>query len=110
VFVLIVVSAVTLFVNSPQKNYGQPDLLSLQNKKGAITLVTTLEDGSIVYLSDDAKLDYPPRFEENIREVYLQGNALFDVNGNKERPFLVNTQNIQVEVLGTSFYIEMMGP
>jgi len=37
------------------------------------------------------------------REVSLLGNALFDVSGNKERPFLIETEQARIEVLGTSF-------
>ncbi|MDD2437299.1 MAG: FecR domain-containing protein [Massilibacteroides sp.] len=103
---VVAISFATLFFTTLRRDSEQKDLLTIQNKKGAITLVTTLEDGSIVYLSDNAKLNYPSRFDNNRREVYLEGDALFDVSGNKERPFLINTQDIQVEVLGTSFYIQ----
>ena len=40
------------------------------------------------------------------REVSLLGNALFDVSGNKERPFLIETEQARIEVLGTSFNIK----
>lgn len=103
---IICISAITVFLTQKSDNTNRDDLLTVQNKKGAVTLVTTLEDGSIVYLADNAKLDYPSHFEEDIREVYLKGNALFDVSGNKERPFLIDTKDIRVEVLGTSFYIK----
>lgn len=103
---ILCVSAVTLFLTTkPGGAADRKDLLTLQNKKGAVTLVTTLEDGSVVYLGDDAKLDYPSHFEANAREVYLSGKALFDISGNKERPFIIDTKDMRVEVLGTSFYI-----
>lgn len=103
---LICISAATLIFTTKPDATDKDSLLTLQNKKGAVTLVTTLEDGSIVYLADDAKLDYPSHFEKNVREVFLSGNALFDISGNKERPFLIETKEIRVEVLGTSFYIK----
>ncbi len=105
-FACICISIATLIFTINQKNTDTSGLLTLENKKGAVTLVTTLEDGSIVYLADDAKLNYPLSFEKNVREVHLTGNALFDVSGNKERPFLIETKDIRVEVLGTSFYIK----
>lgn len=103
---LICISAATLIWTTKPHATDRDSLLTLQNKKGAVTLVTTLEDGSIVYLADEAKLNYPSHFEENKREVFLSGNALFDISGNKERPFLIDTKELQIEVLGTSFYIK----
>lgn len=103
---LICISVTTLIFTTNQNKADKDNLLTLQNKKGAVTLVTTLEDGSIVYLADDAQLNYPSHFEENIREVFLSGNALFEISGNKERPFLIDTKEVRVEVLGTSFYIK----
>ncbi len=40
------------------------------------------------------------------REVSLQGNALFDVAGNRERPFLIETEEVRIEVLGTMFHVK----
>ena len=40
------------------------------------------------------------------REVSLQGNALFDVTGNRERPFLIETEEVRIEVLGTMFHVK----
>lgn len=103
---LICITIATLIFNTKTDTASKDSLLTLQNKKGAVTLVTTLEDGSIVYLADDAKLNYPSHFEKNRRAVFLKGNAMFDISGNKERPFLIDTKEIQIEVLGTSFYIK----
>lgn len=78
------------------------NLLTEQNKEKA-TLVTTLEDGSIVYLARNTSLQYPEHFSAEKREVILQGNALFDVKGNKKRPFIIETEEIRIEVIGTAF-------
>jgi ferric-dicitrate binding protein FerR (iron transport regulator) len=88
-----------------QNNGGQAGapFLTLHNEKGGVTLVTTLEDGSIVYLADDSRLYYPPHFMPGKREVSLKGEALFDVKGNRERPFLITTQTARIEVTGTAF-------
>lgn len=81
------------------------NLLTEQNKEKT-TLVTTLEDGSIVYLARNTSLQYPEHFSPEKREVTLQGNALFDVKGNKKRPFIIETEEIQIEVLGTAFDVK----
>ncbi|MBF0577480.1 FecR family protein [Dysgonomonas sp. GY617] len=87
-------------------NLKEQQLLSLHNEKDEATLVTTLEDGSIVYLADQTSLHYPKHFEKKKREVFLEGNAFFDVKGNRERPFVIETDQIQVEVLGTAFNVK----
>ena len=66
--------------------------LVVQQNKETSTLVTTLEDGSIVYLGGETLLQYPEHFLPEKREVKLQGNALFDVVGSRSRPFLIETQ------------------
>lgn len=81
------------------------DMLTLHNQDSATTLVTMLEDGSVVYLSQTASLNYPSHFQKNKREVTLQGDAFFEISKNKERPFLIETEVVLVEVLGTAFNI-----
>lgn len=80
--------------------------LIMQENTEQSTLVTTLEDGSIVYLGGETSLQYPEHFSMDKREVSLRGNALFDVTGNRERPFLIETEEVKIEVLGTAFHVK----
>ena len=48
---------------------------------------------------------YARPFAQDVREVYLEGEAFFDVAPNPDRPFIVRTGNISTKVLGTSFNI-----
>nr|WP_129734087.1 FecR domain-containing protein [Parabacteroides goldsteinii] len=84
------------------------NLLTRQNKE-TITLATTLEDGSIVYLAGNATIHYPEHFQPDKREISLQGNALFDIAGNRTRPFLIETEDTRIEVLGTAFNVKSDG-
>lgn len=84
----------------------QPPLLTLQNEADAATLVTTLEDGSIVYLAGNTQLQFPEHFPANRRVVSLEGNALFDISGNRRRPFIIETEQTRIEVLGTAFNVK----
>ncbi len=105
--VAIICIAATSVIFYQKNNVNEhTGLITLHNEKGSVTLVTTLEDGSIVYLSDNTQLHYPEHFSLDKREVILNGNALFDVSANKERPFLIETEHIQIEVIGTSFNVE----
>ncbi len=83
-----------------------PQLLTLHSAKGDPTLVTSFEDGSIIYLSEQASLEYPSHFADDKREVSLQGTAFFEVSKNRQRPFIIQTEGATVEVLGTSFRVE----
>lgn len=62
-----------------------------------------LSDNSTVWLNSGSKLVYPVCFDDDKREVFLDGEALFDVTPNRMHPFHVLTSNMKVKVLGTVF-------
>ncbi|MBU2995853.1 FecR domain-containing protein [Cellulophaga baltica] len=62
-----------------------------------------LSDGSTVWLNSGTKMIYPAVFNGDRREVYLEGEAIFDVAHNKEKPFIVMSEGQEVKVLGTVF-------
>ena len=66
-----------------------------------------LSDGTLVWLNAGSKLRFPQSFvdADNNRMVYLEGEAFFDVAKNRDKPFIVNTQEVDVKVLGTKFNI-----
>lgn len=64
-----------------------------------------LSDGSVVWVNADSKLSYPKSFNGEKREVYLDGEAYFDIRHDAAKPFIVHTANIQTRVLGTAFNI-----
>lgn len=64
-----------------------------------------LSDGTKVYLTSNSYLKYPSSFDDNKREVTLVGRAYFEVTKSKV-PFVVNTSDMEIEVLGTSFDVE----
>lgn len=63
----------------------------------------TLADNSTIWLNSGSKLVYPVRFAKDKREVYLEGEALFEVAHNSGQPFYVVTKGLEVKVLGTVF-------
>jgi ferric-dicitrate binding protein FerR (iron transport regulator) len=65
----------------------------------------TLPDGSKVILNASTKLRYPNRFDSRSREVFLDGEAYFEVVHHKEQPFIVRTEHQQIKVLGTTFNV-----
>jgi len=69
--------------------------------------LVALPDGSTVVLSFGSKLDYPSSFEGLARrEVYLTGQAFFDIRHNASKSFIVHTGKLATTVLGTAFNIK----
>jgi ferric-dicitrate binding protein FerR (iron transport regulator) len=66
----------------------------------------TLEDGSKITLAANSKLIYPQHFGDKLREVFLEGDAFFDIKRNPVKPFIIHTGKLTTEVLGTSFGIK----
>ncbi|MDR7371462.1 FecR domain-containing protein [Flavobacterium aquidurense] len=61
-----------------------------------------LEDGSVVVLNSNSSISYPEKFGQ-IRNIKLHGEAYFKVFRDTKRPFIVQTHDVKVRVLGTSF-------
>jgi ferric-dicitrate binding protein FerR (iron transport regulator) len=64
-----------------------------------------LPDGSHVYLNAGTRLKYPDHFSDSTREVYLEGEAFFEVAHDSLHPFIVQAGQIATRVLGTSFNV-----
>lgn len=67
----------------------------------------TLSDGTQVWLNSETELRFPVRFAGNERKVYLKGEAYFDVKKDSLKPFRVQTELGNIEVLGTAFNVSV---
>ncbi len=65
-----------------------------------------LPDGSHVWVNAQSVLRYPKSFNGKTREVYLSGEAYFDIKHNAVKPFIIHTGNLVTTVLGTAFDIK----
>ena len=63
----------------------------------------TLSDNSTIWLNSGSKLVYPVCFDEEKREVFLEGEAIFEVSPDQAHPFHVISHNLEIKVLGTVF-------
>jgi ferric-dicitrate binding protein FerR (iron transport regulator) len=95
----------------PSRPYPEPyasavtnDFIEKRNNSGHPQVIV-LEDSSIVTLFPGSGIKYPLHFRESIREVYMQGEAFFEVHKNARRPFYVYNNSIITHVLGTSFTV-----
>ena len=70
------------------------------------TTSITLSDGTQVLLGANSRLEYAKHFSAGKREVTLTGEARFNVAKDAGRPFIVHTEQIQTQVLGTVFDVK----
>lgn len=92
------------YLNNQVNVFGNATYSEIYVPKGE-TMHILFQDGSKAYLNSDTKLRYPDKFGIKNRKVFLQGEAYFKVAANKQRPFIVNTGNSDIVVLGTSFNV-----
>jgi transmembrane sensor len=83
---------------------GTPEMNQLVIPYGKTSEII-LPDGTNVYLNAGSRLIYPDFFADKNREVFLVGEAFFEVEHNEEQPFVVQTTDIRVRVLGTQFNV-----
>jgi len=91
------------FVQVPTEQ-NEAVLKEISMKKGQRGSVT-LSDGTLVSLNSESSITLPDRFKSDVREVYLNGEAFFEVAKNEEKPFKIYVNGTVIEVLGTSFAV-----
>jgi ferric-dicitrate binding protein FerR (iron transport regulator) len=108
---VILACAIAVPVYRANRQQGSSTMITKEkpvNKKDkpAGHQLINLPDGSMALLNTNSKLDYPPSFKGKTREVYLTGEAYFDIKHNGRQPFLVHAGNITTRVLGTAFNVK----
>jgi ferric-dicitrate binding protein FerR (iron transport regulator) len=66
-----------------------------------------LADGTQVFVNRESKITYPKEFSEKRRKVKLEGEAFFQVKPDKEKPFVVEAQSVEIQVVGTAFNVKV---
>ena len=67
------------------------------------------QDGTVAYLNSESKIHYPVKFGLFERRIRLEGEAYFEVTHNPRRPFVVEFEGGEIQVLGTSFNVKAYG-
>jgi ferric-dicitrate binding protein FerR (iron transport regulator) len=96
---LVIVSAIFLY-----NNYDSELILKSISTTNMQTLEIELPDGSIANLNSGSKIEFYENFENDKREVRLEGEAFFSVKKDG-RPFTIKTENAVTKVLGTKFNV-----
>lgn len=99
---ILVVTAGVIFYSL--QSAASSEVLSKITKRGERARLQ-LADGSTVLMNVDSRVNYPEFFGEDNRTVELHGEAVFYVNRNEAKPFIVKTGDFKVQVLGTSFNV-----
>jgi transmembrane sensor len=96
---LLGLASIIYYLNKPPvQEYNE--LVTIESKKELI-----LPDGSHVWLNSSGKLKYPIQFDSKQREVYLDGEAYFEIAKNAELPFVINALGSKTKVIGTKFNV-----
>lgn len=92
-----VVNAGTVYSSAAKLSYNQ--LHVPYGKRASLTLA----DGTSLWVNAGTTVIYPTTFPNHKREIYVEGEIYAEVQRDKSRPFLVKTDQLEIEVLGTSF-------
>ncbi len=109
----VILIAVTVYLFSPAYHKIShssftsfiPENDLIQKNNTDTEQLVLLNDGSKVVLKPQSSIHYPAAFTAGSREVYLEGEAFFEVAKNPQKPFFVFYNTIVTRVLGTSFTI-----
>ena len=80
----------------------QPQKITLY-VPGGVCSKTILPDSTVVWLNSSSIISYPSYFDGNTRTIELIGEAFFDVTHDETKPFIIQSGDLKVKVLGTSF-------
>jgi transmembrane sensor len=101
---VLLVMCCTFFVFHSYFTYKK-ELIIKETPKG-VRSVFTLTDGTEIRLNADSRLEYPAKFSDSTREVFLIGEAFFDVSKDAAHPFIIHTKDMDIKVLGTTFNVK----
>lgn len=92
---------------------GSANMLAVTEQRDSVIVALngerkkiTLPDSTQVHLNSGSRLIYKKDFGKGDRQVWLTGEAFFEVTKDKTHPFLVNTNRMLVKVLGTVFNVK----
>ncbi|MDR2472945.1 MAG: FecR domain-containing protein, partial [Tannerella sp.] len=85
----------------PEEQTAYNQVIVPHGKRSSITFA----DGTKMWLNAGSRAVYPVEFAADRREVFVEGEAYFDVAKDRQRPFVVKTGALEVKVLGTSFNV-----
>jgi ferric-dicitrate binding protein FerR (iron transport regulator) len=89
-----------------QHHHGLADSFFEFNVPAGQKSDVVLPDGTKIMVNAGSNLRFPKAFDQAKREVWLDGEAYFEVAKNAEKPFFVHTSDVDIKVLGTTFNVK----
>lgn len=105
---LILVGGTVFFVinNLSEQTPAPSARISQVKVPNGMTVKKILPDSSVVWLNAGSHIRYDSSFTQKTRDVYLVGEAYFNVAHDADRPFVVRAGNVTVQALGTEFNVQ----
>jgi ferric-dicitrate binding protein FerR (iron transport regulator) len=103
VLVLLGIGAVVYFTTNHKP---VTEMVQVDTGNEANTLIKTLTDGTVIYIAQNSQFSFPTHFESESRNVQLKGEAFFDIASNPDIPFIIETDEALIQVLGTAFNVK----
>lgn len=108
--VIIILFATVLsvfYLNQSSDEHQQASSSAITTKSNPAGQKTriNLPDGSICWLNSESEIQYQENFSDSARDIYLKGEAYFEVAKNEQKPFRVHTASMTVRAIGTVFNI-----
>jgi transmembrane sensor len=103
VVLMLIVSVVVLYIQYDPIPLAEKNWITQNSLDKLVEF--KLSEGTTVVLNKNSGLEYPQQFDPKQRNVVLHGEAYFDVVSNPKQPFMITCNNIQLEVIGTSFNV-----
>jgi ferric-dicitrate binding protein FerR (iron transport regulator) len=103
--IALVISFGFLLYSYFERTNKKSDLYIVEAPKGAKSRIT-LADGTHVWLNAGSKIEYSAIYNQKERNIYLTGEAYFEVAKNKSKPFRVHAGGIVINALGTAFNVK----
>lgn len=105
---LIFISAWVFSSFLPQAGRAYFSSVELQSEESP--LQASLLDGTVITMNKNTRLNYTQKLFSKERKVSFEsGEAFFDVKRNEKKPFVIQTDQVQITVLGTSFHVKTTG-
>jgi len=105
ILILPLLSVIFTYIYFQSKNFNSSVKLSECYASHGELKTVKLPDGSVAVINSGSLLIYPEEEMDGKRIVYLNGEAFFEVEYNRDLPFIVKTNGLEVEVLGTKFNV-----
>ncbi|MCF0070706.1 FecR domain-containing protein [Dyadobacter sp. CY261] len=105
---ILLATGLGYFLVNKQHEGGNETHVAMETRTSGAKEVVSIElsDGTQVWLNKNSKIEFPKVFSGDERQVFLQGEAFFEVVPNPDKPFIVRSDKLSTRVLGTSFDVK----